>query len=173
VRSGVIDSPLWARFSEDGVPWFAVQPLSISVACRANAHFVTHVAQGYGGLSFTWRKNGAPLENGPTGTGSEIVLSGPDMYVRNANETDEGTYDLVLNSGCGSRTSRPATLSVIGACPPCPADFNTDGAANSQDFFDFLTAFFASDPSADFNHSGAIDSQDFFDFLTAFFAGCV
>jgi hypothetical protein len=54
----------------------------------------------------------------------------------------------------------------------CPADFNGDGAANSQDFFDYLTAFFASDPSADFNHDMAVNSQDFFDFLTAFFAGC-
>ncbi len=54
----------------------------------------------------------------------------------------------------------------------CPGDFNCDGAVNSQDFFDFLTAFFASAPSADFNHDAAINSQDFFDFLTAFFAGC-
>jgi hypothetical protein len=58
-------------------------------------------------------------------------------------------------------------LSVI-----CQADFNHSGAVNSQDFFDFLNAFFALDPSADFNHSGSVDSQDFFDFLTAFFAGC-
>ncbi len=34
---------------------------------------------------------------------------------------------------------------------PCPADFNGDGPVNSQDFFDFLTAFFAADPLADFN----------------------
>jgi hypothetical protein len=54
----------------------------------------------------------------------------------------------------------------------CPPDFNHDSVVNSQDFFDFLTAFFAGGPSADFNVDGIINSQDFFDFLTAFFAGC-
>jgi hypothetical protein len=54
----------------------------------------------------------------------------------------------------------------------CPADFNDDGGVNSQDFFDFLGAFFVQDPSADFNSSGSVDSQDFFDFLAAFFGGC-
>jgi hypothetical protein len=54
----------------------------------------------------------------------------------------------------------------------CRSDFNCDGAVNSQDFFDFLGAFFASEPSADFNHDAAVNSQDFFDFLTAFFDGC-
>jgi len=41
---------------------------------------------------------------------------------------------------------------------------------NSQDFFDFLTSFFAG--AADFNNDGITNSQDFFDFLTAFFQGC-
>jgi hypothetical protein len=52
------------------------------------------------------------------------------------------------------------------------ADFNGDNAINSQDFFDFLGAFFALAPAADFNRDGAVNSQDFFDFLGAFFAGC-
>ena len=55
---------------------------------------------------------------------------------------------------------------------PCTADFNGSGSVNSQDFFDFLAAFFGNAPSADFNSGGAIDSQDYFDFLTAFFQGC-
>jgi hypothetical protein len=58
--------------------------------------------------------------------------------------------------------------------PPsvCAADFNGDTTVNSQDFFDFLNAFFMSAPSADFNHDAVVNSQDFFDFLNAFFIGC-
>jgi hypothetical protein len=50
------------------------------------------------------------------------------------------------------------------------SDYNQDGVLNSQDYFDFLTAFFAND--ADFNGDGVTNSQDYFDFLTAFFTGC-
>ncbi len=62
------------------------------------------------------------------------------------------------------------TLSVGNTdCPPpspCGCDWNNDSALNSQDFFDFLTAFFAS--SADYNADGSTTSQDFFDFLSCF-----
>jgi probable HAF family extracellular repeat protein len=61
---------------------------------------------------------------------------------------------------------------IVDLRTSCPADFNADGSVNSQDFFDFLGVFFASDPSADFNHDNVVNSQDFFDFLAAFFAGC-
>jgi len=54
--------------------------------------------------------------------------------------------------------------------PACPGDWNDDGLVSSQDFFDFLSGFFAG--NADFNNSGATDSQDFFDFISAFFTPC-
>lgn len=54
----------------------------------------------------------------------------------------------------------------------CGADFNNSGAVDSQDFFDFILAFFNNPPAADFNHDGVTNTQDFFDYLTAFFGGC-
>ena len=51
------------------------------------------------------------------------------------------------------------------------ADFNGSGSITVQDIFDFLAAYFGSDPCADFNGSGAITVQDIFDFLAAYFAG--
>jgi len=57
--------------------------------------------------------------------------------------------------------------------PSCPCNFNGDDFLNSQDFFDFITAFFANE--ADYNCDTFVNSQDFFDFLSCFFtppAGC-
>jgi murein tripeptide amidase MpaA len=78
------------------------------------------------------------------------------------------------DSGAGSIVEAAVDdfrVTATVTCPPvCPADWNHSGSLNSQDFFDFLTDFFAG--NADFNNNGTTNSQDFFDFLTAFFAGC-
>ncbi len=63
--------------------------------------------------------------------------------------------------------------------PPCPCDWNGDGALNDQDFFDWVNDFFDPDPGKgggpDFNGDGSVNDQDWFDFVNCFFGnvfGC-
>lgn len=55
--------------------------------------------------------------------------------------------------------------------PCCKADYNHSGGLTVQDIFDYLGAYFASNPNADFN-GGGLSVQDIFDFLAAYFTGC-
>jgi hypothetical protein len=105
--------------------------------------------------------------DGAGGTVGFVVTTGafyaPDSaraYVGTAmagQVADDHAYVLALDTGTGRR---------------CAADLNGDGAATSQDFFEYMTAFFAGQAGADTNGDGAVDSQDFFEYMTAFFAGC-
>jgi len=79
----------------------------------------------------------------------------------------DATADFALNITAASL--RPGSFGT----PACGCDWDWDGALSSQDFFDFLTAFFVQD--ADFNLDGFTNSADFFDFLHCYFSpptGC-
>lgn len=55
---------------------------------------------------------------------------------------------------------------------PCPADLSGSGAVEINDYFIFLTAFFANDLLADIDDDLNVTINDYFTFLSAFFAGC-
>ncbi len=56
--------------------------------------------------------------------------------------------------------------------PSCPADFDENGDVEVPDIFAFLSAWFASDPSAEFDGVPGIAVPDIFAFLSLWFAGC-
>ncbi len=64
-------------------------------------------------ITYQWRRDGQPLVDGPTGSGSTIVgataatltISAPDL-------ADEATYDVVATNACGSTLSAPAVLTI-------------------------------------------------------------
>ncbi|MGE3108267.1 MAG: hypothetical protein AB7G11_16035 [Phycisphaerales bacterium] len=101
----------------------------------------------------------------PAGTGWDLAM--------NTSSSALGISESGTIVGTGLFNGQIRAYAMIPVPPSCPCDWNTDGTISSQDFFDFLTAFF--DSNADFNHSGATDSQDFFDFIACLFAppvGC-
>jgi hypothetical protein len=155
-----------------------------------------HDGDGPGSVNFSGTDWTPSVTNGSVSTGSPISWSS-DTFAHNqsANALRWGTiynfrFDANVAPVGGAATitlfkpGSPASITTAGTSikvpgtptpPPCLCDFNGNGILNSQDFFDFVSAFFAAALNADFNHDGIVNSQDFFDFLNCFFApppGC-
>jgi hypothetical protein len=108
-------SPGWARYSETGVPWFVQQPYSQSVTAGTNVSFTGRTAPGYGTVTLQWQRYGAPVADGPTGTGSVISgANGETLLLENVSIADAGYYQLVATNSCGSVSSFEVTLTVDG-----------------------------------------------------------
>lgn len=68
-------------------------------------------ATGVGTLSYQWRKNGTPLNNGGNVSGADTatLTISPAFF-----PGDVGNYDCIVTDDCGSETSDAATLNIIG-----------------------------------------------------------
>ena len=83
--------------------------------------------------------------------------------------SDGGPPYTLVGNGINPQGVPEGWIAVVPRIPRT-AQMNDDCLINSQDFFDFLSAFFAGETSAaDFTGDGIINSQDFFDFLGVFF----
>jgi hypothetical protein len=106
----------------------------VQTACGGGSvNFTVHASAG-GPLTYQWRKDGTSLADTPNHIAGASAMT---LTILNAIASDGGTYDCVVSHAQGSAVSTAATLST------CAADFNCDGILASQDFFDFLAAFFS------------------------------
>lgn len=106
-----------------------------------------------------------------------VCIDAGDNSAINVGDTDLASAPRRRDDpGMPDRGAGAAPVVDIGAyesdTTTCRADFNRSGAVDSQDFFDFLGALFASTAEADFNFDSFVNSQDFFDFIAIFFGEC-
>ncbi len=73
------------------------------------------------------------------------------------------TCEIIFHTGMAGR---------IHVVNPCAPDLTNDGSVNTNDFFAYLAAYQAQDPTADFSGDGQINTNDFFAYLAAYQAGC-
>ena len=131
-------------------------------------------AEGTGTLTYQWERDGVPLNNGPTGTGSQIYGSNNwALIMLTPGVADAGDYRCVVTNQCEQTvtvTSNPAHLNV------CPADFNCDGFLDFFDYDDYVNCFETAQcpggRTADFNGDGFADFFDYDAYVAAFEVGC-
>lgn len=93
-------------------PQIASQPQSGSVwAGGATRFFVT--VTGGSPMSYQWRRDGNPLADGPSGTGSTISgATTAVLTIAGTNAADIAAYDVIATNPCGSSASAAATMTI-------------------------------------------------------------
>jgi len=113
VKAATLLSPALARLLQSGLPWIAQQPNSQTCEQGQSATLSLVVPTGYATTTYQWQKDGVPVTDGPSGSGSTLAgATTESLSVTAATLSDVGVYDCVLTNACGSLTSNPATLTV-------------------------------------------------------------
>jgi uncharacterized protein (TIGR03437 family) len=97
------DNQIITAESACAAPTISAQPINVSV-CAGNPAIFSITASGTG-LSYQWRKGGVNISGA---TASSFMIP-------SVSAGDAGSYDVVINSSCGSVTSNAASLTVNSA----------------------------------------------------------
>jgi hypothetical protein len=84
-----------------------LQPLPASTPVGGEANFTVAVT-GDAPVTYQWRKNQSPIAG----------ATGPSFSVADAQASDAGTYDVVVNNGFSAAYSFPTPLTITPAGPP-------------------------------------------------------
>ena len=122
-------------------PTIAVQPAALTVV-DAGSQATLSVMLGDVGrppISFQWMRNGEPMSDGGTISGTTTDT----LSIGEATSVDSDVYTVVVTNEGGQMTSDPGGLLVRQVCI---ADMNNDGSLNFFDVSAFLSAFAAGCP---------------------------
>jgi hypothetical protein len=113
-------------------PDFIEQPQSQIVDLFKSAQFSVS-ALGTGSLSYQWRKDGDPIRDGPSMTGTATAT----LTIESVHLTDEGVYDVLVADEVCAELSRASWLDVVTQT----GDINGDGAVNVDDLIMLIQAW--------------------------------
>jgi WD40 repeat protein len=116
-----------------------------------------------GNSTFRWQKNGVNLFNGLLYSG----VTTDALRIIAEDPVQTGSYSLTISNPCGPNATIAVPVVVI-----CLADFNRDGAVDSDDVISFFGLWDASTVAADVNNDGGIDSDDVILFFDRWDVGC-
>jgi hypothetical protein len=140
--------------ASSGTPEITGQPQGQMVCFGGDATLT--VVTPTAGAAFQWRHAGSPIAGATAAVLSLTALG----------EADDGAYDCVVSTACGSAVSATAHLNV------CRPEFNCDGFLDFFDYADFVAAFEAGEPRADYNRDGFLDFFDYGWYVEDFELGC-
>jgi len=143
------------------------QPDDVRTCRVANVSFSIQF-QDDGSPQFLWRRNGVPLDDGPTPGGSAISgVHTPTLNISFAGPADAALYDVVVTNACGPTVSAAAALVV------CPADWSCDGVTTSTDVSEFIDDWFQDlldgNLRTDIDGNGVVNSTDVSEFINRWF----
>lgn len=144
---------------------FVRQPSATGV-CPGGDATIEVRAVGVSAISYQWRRDTQPID--PVLNPS---AASPTLTIMGAQQLDEGSYDCVITSSCGTKTSQAVDFSL------CRSDLNCDTLVTDDDFLIFAAAYnvlACDDPAmpagcpSDLNADTIVDDLDFLVFVQAY-----
>ncbi len=83
-------------------PPMIIRPPDNAIVEKGGSAVLTCEATGGGNLQYLWSFNGVAVAN----------ATGPTLLIRNAQLSDEGSYEVAVHNEAGSASSRPASVTV-------------------------------------------------------------
>lgn len=90
---------------------------------RCSSFIMNAGGAGSGPFTYQWNKNGNPISDGATGTGSTISgANATQLRITKPNPTDAGSYTCTITGACGSVTTNAATAVADATAPQVAND---------------------------------------------------